>query len=126
MTSPPTSFRNANFSGAGIERDEVDLHGPFALAARSRARPRSGSRPLRVLAVGDDQQVLPEHAGAIEIRPRLAHRLADGRAAAGPRQLAERRAERRAIVRLDRPQRADAAREAVEPDLDRESQGAWR
>ena len=56
----------------------------------------------------------------IQIGPRGAHRVADRRAAAGTRQVVERGGNRRAIVGLDPAQLSDAAREAVDADLDRE------
>src|SRR6185503_13448815 len=96
---------------------EVDLHG-VAAAVPDVARHPLGVAAARVLAVGDDEQVLAEDAGAIEIGARLAHRVADRRAAAGLGQLRQRVADRRPIVRLDRAQRAHRAREAVEADLD--------
>ena len=104
--------------GARVEGDEIDLHGPFALAP-DLARDLVGAAAARVLAVGDDQQIFPEDAGAIEVGPRLAQRVADRRAAARPRQARQRAPDRGAIVGLDRqPQRPDAARKAVDADLD--------
>ena len=112
--------------GARVERDEIDLHRRLRSCAKISRATLVGAAAARVLAVGDDEQVLAEHAGAIEVRPRLAHRLADRRAAARPRQARQRAANRRAVVRLDRPQRAHAAREAVDADLDRKVRAASR
>src|SRR5262245_22093246 len=86
--------------GARIERDEVGLHRALALV-EDLARDVFRRAPAGVLAVGEDEHVLAEHARAVEVGARLVHRFADGGAAARPRQRGERAADRAAIVRLD-------------------------
>src|SRR6185503_4422498 len=97
--------------GAGVERHEIDLNGAFALA-RDLPHHLVGGAAARIFAVGDDQQVLPEDAGAVQLRPRLAQRLADRRAAARPRQSRQRKTNRAAVVSLNRLERPHAARKA--------------
>src|SRR6266545_2881362 len=103
---------------ARIERDEVDLDRSFALA-EDIARDLVGASAARVLAVSDDQQVLAEDAGAIEIRPCGPQRLADRGTAAGTRQATECLANRRSIVGANGHEQPDVAGKAVEADLDR-------
>src|SRR4249920_4125366 len=55
---------------AGIEGDEVGLHAAFALPPDV-ARDVIWAASVRVLAVGDDEQVLTEHARAIQVGTRL-------------------------------------------------------
>ncbi len=102
----------------GVERDEIDLHRSVA-SAPDVAGHLVGAAAARVVAIRHHQDVLAEHAGAIQIGPGFTHRLPDSGATAGPRQRRQRPVDRLAIVRLDRMQRPDAARKTVETDLDR-------
>src|SRR5688572_1590144 len=110
-------LQETEFLRGGVEGDEIDLHTALALAPDF-ARHALRIAAVRVLAVGHDQQVLAEHAGAIQVGARFAHGVANRGAAARPRQVRQDRPNRLAVVRLNRPERADAAREAVEADFD--------
>src|SRR5262249_53228622 len=90
-------FQERELRRTGVERHEVDLHRALALG---KDIPSDGLRiaAARVLPVGDDEQVLAEDAGAIERRPRIAHRVTDGRTAARMRERGERRTNPLAIV----------------------------
>src|SRR5262249_3069208 len=59
-----------------IERNEVGLHAAFALR-EDLADDALGRSAAGVLAVGEDEHVLAEDAGAIEVGARLRDRLAD-------------------------------------------------
>src|SRR4029450_5473941 len=93
---------------------------PSLAPAPDVARDILGISSVRVLSVGDDEKVLTEHTGPVEIRTCLAHRLPNGSAAARPRQAGERGANRRAIVRLYRPLHPHATGKTVDANLDRE------
>src|SRR5437763_14631108 len=116
----PHLFQERELLGARIEGDEVDLHGAVALA-EDLTRHVDRRTAARVLSVGHDEQVLAERAGAIEVGPRGTQRLADGGAAAGARQPVQRVANRSLIVRANRAQPLDVAREAVDADFDRQT-----
>src|SRR5258706_15600258 len=82
-----------------VEGDEIHLHGPLA-PGPNLARDVLGVAAVGVLAVGNDEQVLAEDAGAIEIGARLTHRLADRGAAARAREVRQHALDRVAVVRL--------------------------
>src|SRR5262245_58578766 len=67
-------FEKREFLRARVEGDKRDLNSTFALR-ENLAGDVIRSATCSVLTVGDDQKVLAEHAGAIQLRPRHAHRL---------------------------------------------------
>src|SRR5205823_14641615 len=101
-------FKKCKLLRAGVERDEVRLRGACTLL-KELARDLLGIAATGVLAVGDDEQVLAEDAGAMQVRPRFVERLADRSPAARARQAGERRADRGTIVGGNRTQRSHVA-----------------
>ena len=61
-----------------VERDEVHLHRSLALA-KDLARDILGIAAVGVIAVGDDKEILPKDARAVEIRPGFTQCVTDRR-----------------------------------------------
>src|SRR5207247_9639849 len=69
-------LQKSELLGTGIERDEVDLHRPFAFLPDF-TRHLVRTPPARVFSVRPDEEVFPQDAGALERGARGAPRLAD-------------------------------------------------